>query len=99
MDFAIENINEMSGIDGGLFGTVVFSHDEGWPEFEVTHHVMVKIRVKVSSDASIRDMREVLYRKAVEQLSRTLEAVDGKTAQQLTSEAEEKAAAERWKPG
>jgi len=85
MNFAIKDINGMPGVADGLFGSVVFSSDEEWPDGGVSHHLTVKVRVKVSADATTRDMHEALYQKAVEQLGLALRETEGKTAQQLFS--------------
>jgi hypothetical protein len=82
--------------DVGVFGSVVFRFADKVDDLEVSHVVTVTVRVKAGSDLPIGDMREALFQKAVEQLRHALEVAEGKTAQQLVSEAREKAASEQW---
>jgi hypothetical protein len=95
--FEFDQFGFLPGCEG-VYGSVIFRFEDMLDDVEVAHSVIVKARIKAASSLSIADMREALFRKAVEQLSRALQVAEGKTSQQLSSEAEEKAEAERWKP-
>jgi hypothetical protein len=81
--------------DVGVYGTITFRFEDKVDDLEVVHIVSVKTRVKAGDDVSIGDMREALFQKSVEQLRHALQVAEGKTVRQLSSEAREKAEAER----
>jgi hypothetical protein len=95
--FAFEELGFLSS-DVGVYGNVVFRFEDMIDDIEVAHIVTVRVRIKAGAEVPIGDMREALLQKAVEQLRHSLAIADGKSAQQLVSEAREKAESERWKP-
>ncbi|TPW31173.1 hypothetical protein [Pararhizobium mangrovi] len=100
--FQFEEFGFLDGVRG-VYGTVAFNFDGQVDDIPVAHNVRVKVRITTSAEQSIGDMREALYREAVEQMHRALSCAEGKSAQELFSEAQEMEAAEQkaledWQP-
>lgn len=65
------------------WGEVRLNFDETVDEHEVTHWVTIRVRVTTDETASLQELREKLFHKAVDQLRHASQAVEGKTAQAL----------------
>ncbi|MGF6230705.1 hypothetical protein QFZ27_004660 [Inquilinus ginsengisoli] len=92
-DFEIVDINQRTGADGLVFGTVVFVEDDKLVGGgDVAHITSVKVRIVATDGATLHQIREDLYRTAVNQLRRVLNRTKGKTAADLTSASEKKMA-------
>ncbi|HVV93815.1 MAG TPA: hypothetical protein VHD15_10380 [Hyphomicrobiales bacterium] len=90
-DFTITDVNLFDG-GGFAYATVNFDFEDVLPgEVDVTHTVSVKVRITVPHGATVQGLNQAFFAKAVDQLRRALAKSDGRTAQELLSEAFERA--------
>lgn len=84
--FQIEKISNQPGEEGLTQADVVFSFPDDMPEGEVIQHVTITVRLSVAETATIAELHEAVYQKALEQRRRALAASDWKAAAQLRQE-------------
>lgn len=84
--FKIFEIEKVADDDGLTVAKVHFSFEETHPSGSIGHSVTVKVRVFVPDDASIAELHEAVFRKAVDQLRHALEASEHKPWQALYAE-------------
>ena len=87
--FEISNLHNDPSEPRLWWAEVRLNFDEEIGESLVTHWVTVKIRATADESVNVRELREILFRKAVEQLHQASQAVEGKTARELLDAAHE----------
>lgn len=81
--FQISNIQNVPSSEDLWTGEVRFVADGKAGQYEVAHHVTVKVRVTASARSTVEELREALYQEAVKQLRRALQVAEGRSAQEL----------------
>jgi hypothetical protein len=89
LQFEIANINVFHTPTPYAFGTVHLNRGDVLPDGSgVAHNLSVKVRINTSADATVADLKQALLDKAVEQLRLALADLDGKSALDLSSDAQ-----------
>lgn len=102
--FSITDIQHYCEPDGLAHATVVFSSSDDSEIGELHNHVQVKLCLVIPESATIEELHESAYRKAIELLHGAISRTEGKTAKQLRNEAAEADRAENarlemsWQP-
>ncbi|PZO78432.1 MAG: hypothetical protein DI629_12075 [Mesorhizobium amorphae] len=76
--------------DSLAVGTVVLRFPDTLEAGEVTHHVKVRVRIMAPGHLTLDEVREKMLETAKVQLAAAVQMVEGKSAQQLFAEAEER---------
>jgi len=74
---------------------VRFNFDEMIEDIDVSHWVTVRVRVTADETVTVVELREILFRKALDQLRLASQAVEGKTAHELLDEAHQQILADQ----
>ena len=100
-DFEITDIQVIEG--QWALGKVMFRRDHFLPDdVEVTDILTVKVRVSLPEDGTIEGLHEALYRQAVDTLAHTAARCEGRSAQELQTDAhrqilEDRQSLQAWK--
>ncbi|MQY01314.1 hypothetical protein GHK03_35690 [Sinorhizobium medicae] len=89
-DYEISNFNNSPDSPTLWRAEVKISHDEMVDDYDVAHWVVVKVRVTASESVTVEELRETVHRKAVDQLRRAIQRVEGKSARELLADAARK---------
>jgi hypothetical protein len=89
LQFEIANINVFHTPTPYAFGTVRLNRDDVLPDGSgVAHNLSVKVRINTSADATVEALKQALLEKAVEQIRLALADLEGKSALELSSDAQ-----------
>ncbi|WP_421579489.1 hypothetical protein [Shinella sp. M31] len=94
-NFEIGNLHNSTEDPRRWWGEVKFAHDDELEGRDVTHWTTVKVRVIADESATVRELRELLFQKAIEELNRASKRTEGMTAERLLASARETLADER----
>ena len=97
--FEIEQIRHHPGSENLTQATVVFNFDDEMPGGAVTQNVAVTVRLSVDESATIAELHESAYRKALEQIPRVLSLTEGRSASDLRTEVVAKSQREKEEIG
>lgn len=86
--FEISNLHNDPTAPRLWWAEVRVNFEETLDEFEVAHWVTMKVRVTAPETVTVQELREALFQKAVQQLRRASEVVEGKSAQELLRDAQ-----------